>query len=349
MSQAAEQKAAQTDVVIIGAGPVGLFAVFQCGMLGLKCHVVDALDMPGGQLSALYPEKPIFDIPGYPKIDAKDLVARLEQQAAPFDPVYHLGRPVTGLVERDGGWRVTTAAGTEIQAASVIIAAGVGAFGPNRPPLDGIREFEDKGPGLGVHYMVTRVEDFRGKRVVIAGGGDSAVDWALNLADVAESVAVVHRRPKFRAQPDNVRKLQDLAAAGTVDLVIPFQLGGLEGEGGALAAVIARDLDGNEKRLEADALLPFFGLLQQLGPIADWGLNLDKNLVQVDPATMSAGRPGLFAVGDIAVYPGKLKLILTGFAEAAAAAHAAHAVARPDEILHFEYSTTKGVPGGETA
>ena len=177
MPQAAEQEAAQTDVVIIGAGPVGLFAVFQCGMLGLKCHVVDALDMPGGQLSALYPEKPIFDIPGYPKIDAKDLVARLEEQAAPFGPVYHLGSPVTGLTEQGGGWQVSTAAGTEIQAATVIIAAGVGAFGPNRPPLDGIRDFEDKGPGLGVHYMVKRVDDFRGKRVVIAGGGDSAVDW----------------------------------------------------------------------------------------------------------------------------------------------------------------------------
>ncbi len=341
MSQTPER----TDVVIIGAGPVGLFAVFECGMLGLKCHVVDALEMPGGQLSALYPEKPIYDIPGYPRIGAQDLVDRLTEQAAPFDPVYHLGSPVTGLAQRSGLWRVETARGTAIAAPTVIVCAGVGAFGPNRPPLDGIEAYEDQGPGLGVKYMVGRIEDFRGRRVVIAGGGDSAVDWALSLADVAESLAVVHRRAKFRAAPDNVRKLEDLAAAGKVDLVIPYQLGGLEGMGGRLDAVIARDLDGNARRLPADVLLPFFGMLQQLGPIADWQLDLRDNHIAVDPATMATDRPGLFAAGDIATYPGKLKLILTGFAEAAAAAHGAHAVARPGEILHFEYSTTKGVPG----
>ena len=341
MSQTPER----TDVVIIGAGPVGLFAVFECGMLGLKCHVVDALEMPGGQLSALYPEKPIYDIPGYPRIGAQDLVDRLTEQAAPFDPVYHLGSPVTGLTQDGGIWRVETARGTAVAAPTVIVCAGVGSFGPNRPPLDGIEAYEDQGPGLGVKYMVGRIEDFRGRRVVIAGGGDSAVDWALSLADVAESLAVVHRRAKFRAAPDNVRRLEDLAAAGKVDLVIPYQLGGLEGAGGRLDAVIARDLDGNARRLPADVLLPFFGMLQQLGPIADWQLDLRDNHIAVDPATMATDRPGLFAAGDIVTYPGKLKLILTGFAEAAAAAHGAHAVARPGEILHFEYSTTKGVPG----
>ncbi|MEQ8505657.1 MAG: NAD(P)/FAD-dependent oxidoreductase [Rhodospirillales bacterium] len=345
MSQTPETTTEHTDVVIIGAGPVGLFAVFECGMLGLKCHVVDALEMPGGQLSALYPEKPIYDIPGYPKISAIDLVAQLQEQAQPFAPVYHLGSPVTGLTQTDAGWTVATAAGVVIETSAVIIAAGVGVFGPNRPPLDGIQDFEDRGPGLGVKYMVGRVEDFRGRRVVIAGGGDSAVDWALSLAEVADSLAVVHRRPKFRAAPDSVRKMEALAAAGKIDLVIPFQLGGLEGAGGTLEAVIARDLDGNEKRLEADTLLPFFGMLQQLGPIAEWQLDLQDNHIAVDPATMATDRKGLFAAGDIVTYPGKLKLILTGFAEAAAAAHAAHAVARPDEILHFEYSTTKGVPG----
>lgn len=340
MSQAPEQ----TDVVIIGAGPVGLFAVFECGMLGLNCHVVDALEMPGGQLSALYPEKPIYDIPGYPQIGALELVDRLTEQAAPFNPVYHLGSPVTGLAQEGGIWQITTARGTTITAPAVIICAGVGAFGPNRPPLDGIEAFEDQGPGLGVKYMVGRIEDFRDRRVVIAGGGDSAVDWALSLAGVAQSVAVVHRRQKFRAAPDNVRKLEDLAAAGKVDLVIPYQLGGLEGVSGRLDAVIVRDLDGTERRLPADALLPFFGMLQQLGPIADWALDLRDNHIAVDPATMATDRPGLFAAGDIITYPGKLKLILTGFAEAAAAAHGAHALARPGEILHFEYSTTKGVP-----
>jgi len=350
VSQMADQTSRQTpqhtDAIIIGAGPVGLFAVFECGMLGLKCHVVDALEMPGGQLSALYPEKPIYDIPGHPQIAAKDLVAQLVEQAAPFEPVYHLGSPVVELAQDGQGWRVTTASGAAVSAPAVIVCAGVGAFGPNRPPLDGIQNFEDQGPGLGVKYMVGRIDDFKGRRVVIAGGGDSAVDWALSLAEVAESLAVVHRRPKFRAAPDNVRKLEELAAAGRIDLVIPYQLGGLVGDGATLRAVIARDLDGAERRLEADVLLPFFGMLQQLGPIADWQLDLEDSHIVVDPATMATDRPGLFAAGDIVTYPGKLKLILTGFAEAAAAAHGAHAVARPGEILHFEYSTTKGVPGG---
>jgi len=333
-----------TDVIIVGAGPAGLFAVFECGMLGLACHVVDALEAPGGQLTALYPEKPIFDIPGMPRVDAADLAARLAEQAAPFNPVYHLGQQVTRLERAGDAWRITTAADTVITAPCVVIAAGVGAFGPNRPPLENLETYEAQGPGLGVKYLVSRREDFRGRRVVIAGGGDSAVDWAVNLVDVAESIAVVHRRARFRAQAETVRQMEELAGAGKVELVVPYQLAALEGDG-ALTDVIVRDLDGGERKLPADVLLPFFGLSQNLGPIAAWGLNLDRNLITVDAATMNAGRPGLFAVGDITAYPGKLKLILTGFAEAAVAAHAAHAVARPDEILHFEYSTTKGVPG----
>jgi thioredoxin reductase (NADPH) len=332
----------RTDVAIIGAGPVGLFAVFECGMLKMRAQVVDALGATGGQCTALYPEKPIYDIPGYPRIDAADLVHRLEEQAAPFHPVYHLGQQVDRLERRpDGSIRLGTTAATTIEARAVIIAAGVGAFGPNRPPLEGIERFEDK----SVFYYVKRREDFRGKRVVIAGGGDSAVDWALALEGIAERIMVIHRRPKFRAAPESAARLQNLADAGRIEMVIPYQLAGLEGSGGALSAVIAADLEGRTRRLEADILLPFFGLAMNLGPITHWGLNLDRNHVVVDPATLATSVPGIFAIGDIATYQGKLKLILCGFSEAAMAAHAIHPLVHPGEALHFEYSTTSGVPG----
>jgi thioredoxin reductase (NADPH) len=340
----------RTDVAIIGAGPVGLFAVFECGMLGMRCHVIDALSEIGGQCTALYPEKPIYDIPGYPRILAGDLVVRLSEQAAPFAPVYHLGQSVTAIAEGEaGGWRVRTSAKTEVDAAAIVVAAGVGAFGPNRPPLPGIEVYERQPPGHGVQYLVKRREDYQGRRVVIAGGGDSAVDWALSLVDVAANVAVVHRRSKFRAAPESVARLRRLADDGAIDLVIPYQLHALEGVDGRLSAVVIHDMDGAERRLAADVLLPFYGLSQDLGPIADWGLNLHRNHIAVDPSTCFAGRRGIFAIGDIATYPGKLKLILTGFAEAAAAAHAAFNVVRPGEALHFEYSTTKGLPPATSA
>lgn len=337
-----------TDVVIIGAGPVGLFAVFQSGMMKLSCHVVDALDEVGGQLSALYPEKPIYDIPGHPAILAGELVSMLEAQAAPFDPVYHLGQQVTGLEPGDGGrWTVTTSKGVSIDAGAVIIAAGVGAFGPNRPPLDGIADFEGLGPGRGVNYLVKKREDYRGKKVVIAGGGDSAVDWAISLAELAESVQVVHRRPKFRAAPESVERMQALAAEGKIELVVPYQLAGLEGEAGqGLSAVTVADLDGNARTLEADVLLPFFGLSQNIGPIAEWGLGLEHNHIEVTPATMETNLKGVFGAGDIVTYPGKLKLILMGFSEASQAAHNARNHIHPDEAYHFEHSTSTGVPGG---
>jgi len=332
----------RTDVAIIGAGPVGLFAVFECGMLRMKCHVIDALEMAGGQCTALYPEKPIYDIPGSPAVTAADLIERLQEQAAPFEPVYHFGEQVVGLSESgDGRWLVETAAGTRIDARAVIIAAGSGAFGPNRPPLAGLEAYE----GSSVFYLVRKRQDFAGKRVVIAGGGDSAVDWALSLVDIAERISVVHRRAKFRAAPESAARLDALGKEGRLDLVTPYQLAGLEGEGGQLTGVRVADLDGAEKLLPADALLAFFGLSMNLGPIAAWGLDLERHLIKVDPATAATSRPGLFAVGDIATYPGKLKLILTGFAEAAQAAHAIRPLVYPDEVLHFEYSTTKGVPG----
>jgi thioredoxin reductase (NADPH) len=332
----------RTDVAIIGAGPVGLFTVFECGMLDMKCHVFDALDMAGGQCAALYPEKPIYDIPGYPRIDAAILVDRLAEQAEPFAPTYHLGYPVTGLECTAEGFVVTNAADVRVVARAVVIAAGGGAFGPNRPPLAGIEAFE----GKSVFYLVRRREDFRGKRIVIAGGGDSAVDWALSLAELATQVMVVHRRPKFRAAPLSLAQLETHVKKGRVELVIPYQLAALDGADGKLSAVVVADLAGNERRLEADYLLPFFGLATELGPLAHWDLTFEDNRVMVDPATCVTSRAGIFAIGDIATYPGKLKLILTGFAEAAVAAHAIHPLVHPGEALHFEYSTTKGVPGG---
>src|SRR6266404_204345 len=269
----------RTDVAIIGAGPVGLFAVFECGMLKMRCHVIDALDMQGGQCAALYPEKPIYDIPGYPRIGAAELVDRLTEQAAPFAPMFHLGQAVTGLNATAEGFIVENAAGRRIAARAVVIAAGAGAFGPNRPPLAGIEEFEEK----SVFYLVRRREDFRGRRVVIAGGGDSAVDWALSLAEIAERVMVVHRRAKFRAAPQSAARLQALAEEGRIELVIPYQLHGLEGAGGQLSAVIVADLAGHTRRLAADSLLPFFGLATDLGPLAGWGIALDYKRIGVDP------------------------------------------------------------------
>jgi thioredoxin reductase (NADPH) len=329
------------DVAIIGAGPVGLFAVFECGMLEMRCALFDALPAPGGQCAALYPEKPIYDIPGYPRIDAAELVERLSEQAAPFAPAYHLGQPVAALRGVEDGFLIENAAGASRHARAVIIAAGAGAFGPNRPPLAGIEAFEER----SIFYLVRRREDFRGRRVVIAGGGDSAVDWALSLAEIAERVIVVHRRAKFRAAPQSAAQLQRLADEGRIELAIPYQLHALEGDDGQLSAVIVADLAGQTRRLEADCLLPFFGLATDLGPLAAWGLELDHNRISVDPATCATSRPGIFAIGDIAAYPGKLKLILSGFAEAALAAHAIYPLVHPGQALHFEYSTTKGVPG----
>ncbi len=330
-----------TDVAIIGAGPVGLFAVFECGMLKMKCHVIDALETTGGQCAALYPEKPIYDIPGYPAIDAADLIQKLEQQAAPFAPVYHLGQQVDKVTQIGERWLVETSAGTRIDARAIVIAAGVGAFGPNRPPLEGLVQYE----GKSVFYLVKRREDLRGKRVVIAGGGDSALDWTLALAGIASRIYVIHRRPKFRGAPESVARMEELAKQGQIELVVPYQLHSLEGSGGRLSAVNVATLEGQVRRLEADVLLPFFGLAMNLGPIANWGLNLDRNHITVSPDSCATSAHGIFAIGDIASYAGKLKLILCGFSEAAMAAHNIYPLVHPNEALHFEYSTTKGIPG----
>ncbi len=332
----------ETDVAIVGAGPVGLFAVFELGMLKLRCVLIDALGETGGQCTALYPEKPIYDIPAHPAIEAAELINKLEAQIKPFPTPRLLGRRVEALEGHSGAFTLRTDHGDEVRAKAVILAAGAGAFGPNRPPLDGLPAYEATG---AVQYYVRRREDLRGKRVVIAGGGDSAVDWALALRGIAASIQLVHRRPKFRAAPESAAQLDAAAARGEVEMVIPYQLHALHGAAGTLSAVEVADLDGQTRRLPADVLLPFFGLSMDLGPIAGWGLALERQHLSVTPATLETSTPGIFAIGDVATYPGKLKLILQGFAEAAMAAHAIHPIIHPGTALHFEYSTTKGVPG----
>ncbi|HVZ10161.1 NAD(P)/FAD-dependent oxidoreductase [Rhodopila sp.] len=331
----------ETDVAIVGAGPTGLFAVFELGMLKLSSVLIDALAEVGGQCTALYPEKPIYDIPAHPAIEAGALITRLEEQIAPFATPRLLGRQVNGLSGQAGDFMLTTDQDDTIKAKAVVVAAGAGAFGPNRPPLDDLPAYEATG---AVQYYVRRREDFRNKRVVIAGGGDSAVDWALALKDIAR-VSVVHRRPKFRAAPESAAQLDEAARRGEIEMVIPYQLHALQGSDGVLSAVVVATLDGETRALPADSLLPFFGLSMDLGPIAAWGMQQAMHHVTIDPATCQTSIPGIFAIGDVAAYPGKLKLILQGFSEAAVAAHAIFPIVHPGEALHFEYSTSKGVPG----
>ena len=325
----------ETDVVIIGAGPVGLFAVFELGLLDLNCHLIDILDKPGGQCAELYPEKPIYDIPAWPVISGEGLVEKLMEQIKPFNPQFHLGEMVTEL-ERTGenGFIVRTDAGTGIKAKVVVIAAGGGSFQPKRPPIAGIEDYE----GSSVFYSVRRMEDFAGHDLLIAGGGDSALDWTLSLQPLAKSVTLAHRRPEFRAAPDSVNKMEALRDAGD----LTFQLGqvmSLTGTDGQLAAAIVKTPDG-EVEVPCTRLLPFFGLTMKLGPVADWGLNLNENLIPVDTEKFQSSEPGIFAIGDINTYPGKLKLILSGFHESALMAQAAKRIVHPDQRIVFQYTTS---------
>lgn len=329
-----------SDVLIIGAGPVGLFAVHQCGMMGLSVQVVDALPEIGGQCSALYPEKPIYDIPAYPSISAGELIHQLEKQAAPFRPIYHLGHPVVALNKVEDILHILSEDGASFHARTIIIAAGAGAFGPNRPPLEGIEEYE----GRSVFYMVRHLEQFRDKRILIAGGGDSAVDWALSLSQISDHVGLVHRRDKFRAAPDSLAKLDELAEAGKIKMYVPYQLKGLKGTDGLLTHVSLSAMKGEDMDVEADFLLPFYGLAADLGPIKEWGIDVEGQTIPVTQGTCATNVDGIYAIGDIASYPDKLKLILTGFADAAQAAHAIRTYLHPDKEFHFEYSTTKGLP-----
>ena len=329
-----------SDIVIIGAGPAGLFSVFEAGLLKMKCHVIDSLEIIGGQCSALYPEKPIYDIPAHPKVLANELIELLEAQAQPFNPIYHLNQSVVKITKKeDESFVVETSKKTLINCKVIIIAAGCGAFGPNRPPLENIEQFE----GKSIFYSIRSKAEFANKKIVIAGGGDSAIDWALTLSETAQKIFLVHRRDKFRCAPDNLDKLKKLSAEGKIEMVIPFQLHGLEGNNGMLKQVLVKDFNDNIRTIEADYLLPFFGLAMELGEIANWGLNLHKNHIEVDYATMQTSQKNIYAIGDIATYKNKLKLILTGFSEGAIACHDAYKIIFPDQIFHFEYSTSKGI------
>ena len=329
----------KTDIIIIGAGPAGLFMVFEAGMLKMKCHVIDSLEIIGGQCSALYPEKPIYDIPAHPEISAEDLIYNLSKQAEPFNPVYHLGEQVIGLEKIEDEFMVTTSKNKKITAKAVVIAAGSGAFGPNKPPLNDIEEYE----GKSIFYAIAKKEFFAGKDIVIAGGGDSAVDWALNLCNIANSLSLVHRRAKFKCSPDSQAKLEALSSASQINIIVPYQLNSLVGNNGILKEVIVSNLDGDKLSLKADVLLPFFGLSMNLGPILDWNLKMSKNLIQVNPSNMETNIKGVYAIGDVCHYEGKLKLILNGFAECAMAAYSIYNIVHKNEALHFEYSTTKGI------
>ncbi|MDR4305501.1 NAD(P)/FAD-dependent oxidoreductase [Chelatococcus sambhunathii] len=326
----------KTDVVIIGAGPVGLFAVFELGLLDIRAHVVDILDRPGGQCAELYPEKPIYDIPGLPVVTGQQLTDNLLEQIKPFGAEYHFSEIIAGLEKtEDDRFLLITDAGTRFDAKVVVIAAGGGSFQPKKPPIDGVEAFEEK----SVHYAVRKMDVFRGKRVLIVGGGDSALDWTLNLAPIAQRVTLMHRRDAFRAAPDSVNKMRKLVEDGVVDLALG-QVTELIGEDGVLRAVKAKLIDGSTHQIATDAMLPFFGLTMKLGPIAEWGLNLEENLIPVDTEKFETTTPGIFAIGDINAYPGKLKLILSGFHEAALMAQAAARRINPDRKVVFQYTTS---------
>jgi thioredoxin reductase (NADPH) len=328
-----------TDICIIGAGPVGLFAVFEAGLLKMRCHLIDVLPQVGGQLSEIYPQKPIYDIPGFPTINAQQLVDGLMEQIEPFKPTFSLGERVNELLQlEDGSFVTRTADDTEIHSKVVVIAGGLGCFEPRKPPIDGLEAFE----GRGVAYMVKNPEAYRDRKVVLAGGGDSALDWTIFLADIAKEVTLIHRGDTFRGAPDSAEKVFELAREGKVNLIMQAHISAISGNGHLQEVkVIGRDND--TTTIEADHLIPLFGLTPKLGPIADWGLNVDKSAIMVNTTDYSTNVKGVYAIGDINIYPGKLKLILCGFHEAALMAQSAFKVVYPDQKLSFKYTTVYGV------
>lgn len=329
----------KTDITVIGAGPAGLFSVFEAGMLGYTCTIIDSLPEIGGQLSALYPEKPIYDIPGYPHILARDLALNLEKQIAPFKPNILLGDPAKSVAKKNGIFTITCGQ-SEITSKCLIVAGGGGMFTPRKPPVTNIADFE----GKSVFYAVKNKQQFAGKTIVIAGGGDSAADWAVELAGFAKHIHLVHRRPEFRAAEETVRKMHELEQIGKIHLHTPCQLSAVEGENGQITKVSIADLDKEIHTVEADYLLCFFGIYPTLGHIADWGIAIEKKKISVDPATMKTNVEGILAIGDMAHYAGKMELILTGFAEGAIAARTAQSIIEPDKKFRVKYSTNTGVP-----
>jgi thioredoxin reductase (NADPH) len=328
-----------TDICIIGAGPVGLFAVFEAGLLKMRCHLVDALPMIGGQLSEIYPKKPIYDIPGYPEIKAEELVKKLEEQIAPFKPTFTSGERVESLTKLDDGkFIVKTSDQTAIRAKVIVIAGGLGCFEPRKPELTNLELYE----GNGVVYIVKDPEKFRDKKILIAGGGDSALDWTIFLADIAKHITLVHRNESFRGAVDSAEKVAALAEAGKINLLLSTNLHSLHGSG-SLNAVHVINKNGETSEIKTEYMIPLFGLSPKLGPIADWGLNLDKNAIEVSTVDYSTNIPGIYAIGDINTYPGKLKLILSGFHEGALMAQSAFKHVYPNQKLSFKYTTVNGV------
>ena len=325
----------KTDVVIIGAGPIALFAVFELGLLDLKAHLIDILDRPGGQCAELYPEKPIYDIPGIVEVTGQGLTDKLMEQIKPFGPTFHFSQMAEALERTTDGWRVTTDAGTRIDARVVVIAAGGGSFTPKKPPIPGIETYENG----SVFYSVRKMDRFRDKVVVIAGGGDSALDWTLNLQPIAKRLLLVHHRDGFRAAPDSVNKMRALVAAGKMEFHIA-NIKSLLGAGDKLEGLTLNNKERGDYRIDAEMLLPFFGLTMKLGPVANFGIGLHENLIPVDTEKFESDVKSIFAIGDINTYPGKLKLILSGFHEGALMAQQAFRYCRPDEKLRFQYTTS---------
>ena len=328
-----------TDICIIGAGPVGLFAVFEAGLLKMRCHLVDVLPQIGGQLSEIYPKKPIYDIPGYPEIKAGELVTNLAKQIEPFKPGFTLGEKVSEVRRKaDGSFEVITSDDTVISCKVIVIAAGLGCFEPRKPEIPDLVRFE----GKGVLYFVKDPESLRDKNVIITGGGDSALDWTIHLASYAKHLTLIHRNETFRGAPDSAGKVFELARSGKISLLLSTNLQGVSGNG-HLASVSCVDANKTVRTIESDYLIPLFGLSPKLGPIAEWGLTLDKNAIPVDTIDYATNIPGVYAVGDINTYPGKLKLILSGFHEAALMAQSAFKFVYPDQKLSFKYTTVNGV------
>jgi thioredoxin reductase (NADPH) len=335
----------ETDIIIIGAGPVGLFAVFEAGLLKLRCHLIDVLPQVGGQLTEIYPKKPIYDIPGYPSVLAGDLVQNLMQQIEPFHPGFTLGERAEQVSKGDDGrFTIITSDGSTHTAPVIFIAGGLGCFEPRKPPIGNIAQFEAK----GIDYFVRNPEHYRNKRVVIAGGGDSALDWTIFLADVAKELVLIHRRTEFRGAPDSVEKVLELAQNGHIRLITNAQVTGLGGNGHLQSLNIQHDTEGMF-HVETDYFIPLFGLTPKLGPIADWGLQVDKGAIEVNTVDYSTNVPGIFAIGDINTYEGKLKLILCGFHEGTLACQAAYKIVHPGKKLSFKYTTVTGIEGLATA